>query len=113
MATPTQERPPQPPDNKVGYEALRECHKRAYAYLTEALQIDEGGVGKNGEGVRNDVVILVFSVQATRTLLLITTPKVFQSWRKALDMISMLKVHLLEIKHFSHFIPFVCRRRDE
>lgn len=32
---------------QVGYDALRECHKKAYAYLTEALKIDEGGVGKN------------------------------------------------------------------
>lgn len=35
-----------PPAGKVGYEALRECHKKAYAFLTEALRIDEQGVGK-------------------------------------------------------------------
>lgn len=38
MATPTLGQP-------VGYDVLRESHKRAYAYLTEALRIDEEGVG--------------------------------------------------------------------
>lgn len=40
MATPTISRP-----DTVGYEVLRESHKRAYAYLSEALRIDEDGKG--------------------------------------------------------------------
>lgn len=37
--------PHQSPQGKVGYDVLRECHKKAYAYLSEALRIDENGVG--------------------------------------------------------------------
>ena len=33
------------PPGKVGYDSLRDCHKRAYAYITEALRIDESGTG--------------------------------------------------------------------
>ncbi len=46
MASPSLSGAPQAASKRVGYEVLRECHKRAYAYLTEALKIDEGGVGK-------------------------------------------------------------------
>lgn len=48
MATPSQEKAPEP-SKRGSYEALRECHKRAYAYLTEALQIDEAG--QQGKGL--------------------------------------------------------------
>ncbi len=34
------------PTRKVGYDVLRECHKKAYALLSEALKIDEDGTGK-------------------------------------------------------------------
>lgn len=42
MATPTPESSPK----RVGYEVLKESHRKAYAYLTEALRIDESGVGE-------------------------------------------------------------------
>ena len=47
MASPS----PSSVPKQVGYDALRECHKKAYAFLTEALKIDEGGVGKDYVGV--------------------------------------------------------------
>lgn len=43
----SQDNSPQPSSKAVGYGALRECHKRAYSHLTEALQIDEGGIGED------------------------------------------------------------------
>ena len=44
MATTPEDHVPTP-TGKVGYESLRECHKKAYAYLTEALKIDENASG--------------------------------------------------------------------
>ena len=35
-----------PRTSSSGYEKLRVSHKRAYAYLSKALEIDERGVGK-------------------------------------------------------------------
>ena len=49
MATVPQDKSPQPPQKAVGYDALRECHRKAYSHLTEALQIDEGGRGEDIE----------------------------------------------------------------
>ena len=34
---------------RVGYEALRECRKKAYGYLAEAVKIDEEGIGKDSQ----------------------------------------------------------------
>jgi hypothetical protein len=51
MATPAESRPSGSlgPTKRVGYEVLKECHRRAYAYLTEALRIDESGEGESKE----------------------------------------------------------------
>ena len=35
-----------PRNSSSGYEKLRASHKRAYTYLSQALQIDERGVGE-------------------------------------------------------------------
>ena len=39
--------PKRSPSRKVGYDVLRDCHKKAYAFLSEALRIDEDGIGKH------------------------------------------------------------------
>jgi len=39
--------PERSPSRKVGYDVLRASHKKAYALLSEALKIDEDGVGKS------------------------------------------------------------------
>ena len=46
MATPTVSSPSSGAGPSVGYEVLKEAHKRAYIYLTEALRIDESGAGE-------------------------------------------------------------------